>query len=96
MKQRIITTLPYLFIFWLASKVGEAYRLAPGRGSLDKLLTMTAEFRTVMGHPFPGHPFDLLVGFIGAMTIWFIVFQRLSHGKKWRRDREYGSARWDA
>ena len=68
--------------------------MAPGRGSLDKLLTMTAEFRLVMNHPFPTHPFDLLVGFLGAMVIWLIVFQRLSHGKKWRRDQEYGSARW--
>jgi len=55
---------------------------------------MTTELSIVMKHPFPGQPFDLLVGFIGAMIVWFIVFQRLSHGKKWRRDREYGSARW--
>ena len=92
-KRRIILTLPYAFIFWLSSKIGEAYRLAPGRDSLGKLLNMTPEFRTAVNHPPTGNPFDLLVGFIGAMTIWFIVFQRVSHGKKWRRDKEYGSAR---
>jgi len=57
-------------------------------------MSMTAEFRTAMNHPFTFNPFDLLVGFIGAMTIWFIVFQRIARGKKWRRDREFGSARW--
>jgi len=93
-KRRIILTIPYVFVFWLFSKIGEAYRLAPGKDSLKKFLSMSAEFRTAMNHPVTLHPFDLLVGFIGAMAIWFVVFQRIAHGKKWRRDREYGSARW--
>lgn len=42
----------------------------------------------------PGHGFDLLVGLCGAVLIRFIVWNKAKKAKKFRRDVEYGSARW--
>jgi type IV secretion system protein VirD4 len=39
-------------------------------------------------------PFDLLIGLIGAATIYGVVYYKKKNSKKWRKNREYGSARW--
>jgi type IV secretion system protein VirD4 len=40
--------------------------------------------------------FDLLVGLIGAAAVYGIVLYKKKTKKKWRKDMEYGSARWSA
>jgi len=37
---------------------------------------------------------DLLIGLIGAILFYAIVWIRKKNAKKWRHDVEYGSARW--
>jgi type IV secretion system protein VirD4 len=38
--------------------------------------------------------FDLLVGFAGTVMIFLVVLYKKKNAKKWRKDVEYGSARW--
>ena len=40
------------------------------------------------------NPFDLCIGIAGALTVYGIVFYKKKNAKKWRKDKEYGSARW--
>ena len=49
-----------------------------------------------MDHPLPTQAFDLLVGLIGTSIVYCFALYKKKNAKKWRKDREYGSARWDA
>lgn len=43
----------------------------------------------------PGiHPFDRLVGLVGAVLFRLFIYQKVKKAKKYRRDEKYGSARW--
>ena len=39
---------------------------------------------------------DWLIGIIGAVLIRLFVYTKAKNAKKYRRDMEYGSARWPA
>ncbi len=94
-KKLVLPNLPYAGLFWFFAKVGEAYRIAPGKDLLRKLLGTTAGLNTAFARPLPSlNPFDLCVGLAGAAAIYGIVLYRKKHAKKWRKDIEYGSARW--
>ena len=42
------------------------------------------------------HPFDLLVGLIGAAALKAVIYFKGKNAKKYRQGEEYGSARWSA
>lgn len=44
----------------------------------------------------PGAAVDWLVGLIGAALIRLVVYVKGKNAKKYRKDVEYGSARWEA
>jgi type IV secretion system protein VirD4 len=50
-----------------------------------------------MSNPLPSlNIFDLCVGLIGSAAIYGIVCYKKKNAKNWRKDIEYGSARWSA
>ena len=94
-KQLILPNLPYVFMFWLFGKIGEAYRIAPGKDILHKAMATVNQLNLTMSHPMPSfNPFDLLVGLVGAASVYGFVLYKKHHRKKWRKDIEYGSARF--
>ena len=94
-KQYVLPYLPYAMIFWFFSKCGEAYRLAPGHDFLQKLMHGIGNLNTALARPLPSFdPFDLIVGLVGAAAIYGLVWYKKKNAKKWRKDIEYGSARW--
>ncbi|MBM6803203.1 type IV secretory system conjugative DNA transfer family protein [Mediterraneibacter glycyrrhizinilyticus] len=43
----------------------------------------------------PGlHPLDWLIGIVGAVGFRLLIYMKSKNAKKFRRDEEYGSARW--
>ena len=90
-KKYVVPNLPYLLIFWFFCKIGEAYRLAAGADFGMKLLGM---MKTIGPAFAPGHGFDLLVGLVGAVALRLVVYNKVRNAKKFRKDVEYGSARW--
>ena len=43
----------------------------------------------------PGlNPFDWLIGIVGAVGFRLLIYMKSKNAKKFRRDEEYGSARW--
>ena len=87
--------LPYGMIGLLATKLGQAYRLATGADIIDRLMNTVMVLRRVMEHPLPSlHPFDLLVGMCCGVLLWLTVYYRKKNAKKFRHGAEYGTARW--
>jgi len=82
-------------MFWFFNKIGESYRITQGDDALKKFMGAIANLNTAFSNPFPSFNIsDLLVGLIGAAAIYGIVCYRKKNAKKWRKDIEYGSARW--
>ena len=79
----------------LGTKLGQSWRYAPGFGFSEKFLHlmegMAAAFQTVM----PSfQPFDMLIGILIAAIIRLAVYLKGKNAKKFRKNTEYGSARW--
>jgi len=90
-----IPNIPYLFIMWAFLKLGTAYRIADGANPGLKIVGMMETIGPAFATIVPGLiAFDWLVGIIGAVFIRIYVYQRTKKAKKFRRDIEYGSARW--
>ena len=94
-RRYILPNSPYLFIGWACLKLGTAYRLAPGAGFGDKLLGLGRSIGPAFADCAPGlDPFDWLVGLVGAVAFRLLIYYKSKNAKKYRRDEEYGSARW--
>lgn len=94
-KKLLIPNIPYVFIALLATKLGQAARLAPGFDFSSKALHimdgLTMAFENIM----PSfHPIDLLVGIAAAVIIRLVVYVKGKNAKRFRKNLEYGSARW--
>ena len=91
----VIRCLPYIALFWFFAKCGEAYRLAPGRDMLQKLMAGIGSLNKAMSRPLPSLVLsDLAVGVVGAAAVCGIVQYKRKNRKNWKKDIEYGSARW--
>jgi type IV secretion system protein VirD4 len=95
LRKYIIPHIPYLFALWFFLKLGTAYRLAAGANFGMKLIGTMQTIGPAIGDFAPGlNGFDWLVGVAGAALLRVIVWQKVKNAKKYRRDVEYGSARW--
>lgn len=94
-KKLVILNLPYLLIGLYASKLGQAYRLAAGADLSAKLLHIGDGFASAFASPFPSfYPQDLMVGLLCGAALRLAVYMKGKNAKKYRKDVEYGSARW--
>ena len=94
-KKLILPNIPYVFIALFATKLGQAARLTPGTDFSSKALNfmqgLTLAFENIM----PSfYPIDLLVGVTAAVIIRLVVYFKGKNAKKYRKNIEYGSARW--
>ena len=94
-KKLIITNLPYLFIALMATKLGLAWRLAEGADFSAKAVHLVGGLTLAFETLTPSiHPFDLLIGLAVGAGIRITVHVRGKNAKKYRKNMEYGSARW--
>jgi len=94
-KKYAAPNLPYLFIMWGFLKLGTAFRMADGVNIGGRLIDMVQHIVPAFSNIAPSlNPFDWLVGVTGAVLIRLYVHQRTKKAKKFRRDSEYGTARW--
>jgi len=94
-RKYILPNIPYLFIGWACLKLGTAYRLAAGAGFGEKLLGLGRSIGPAFADFAPGLDyFDWLVGLVGAVAFRLLIYFKSKNAKKYRRDEEYGSARW--
>ena len=94
-RKYVLPNLPYLFVFWFFSKIGTAYRIAPGTDFGTKLMGMLDTFPRAFETYWPGlGGIDLLVGLAGAAGVYLLIQSKIRQAKKFRRDAEYGTARF--
>ena len=94
-KKFLLPNIPYVFIALFATKLGQAWRLAPGMDFSGKALHLMEGFATAFSSLVPSfHPIDLCVGVAVALLIRLIVYVKGKNAKKFRKNLEYGSARW--
>ena len=94
-RKYVLPNLPYFFVFWFFSKIGTAYRIAPGADFGTKLMGMLDTFPKAFETYWPGlGGIDLLVGLAGAAGVYLLIQSKIKQAKKFRRDAEYGTARW--
>ena len=95
LKKKLILNTPYALFAYLFDKAAQTIRLAPGSNASQKLLRLGDGFRTALANPFPSFtPIDLLIGVAGAVIVWIAVYVKGKNAKKFRKNMEYGSARW--
>ena len=95
LKRYVLPNLPYLFVLWFFLKLGTAYRLAAGADFAHKLIGTFQTIDPAFGTIAPGlNGFDWLIGLVGAAAVRLLVYCKVKNAKKFRRDVEYGSARW--
>ena len=94
-KKILIKALPFIIIGIFATKLGQAYRLAAGVEFADKLMDIGNGFSLAFQSALPSfHPFDLMIGAATGCIFKAIIYFKGKNAKKFRKDIEYGSARW--
>jgi type IV secretion system protein VirD4 len=94
-RKLIITNLPYLFIVLMATKLGLAWRLAEGADFAGRVMHLPDGIELAFQTLVPSfHPLDLFVGIAVGASIRIAVHVRGKNAKKYRKNMEYGSARW--
>ena len=94
-KKFLLPNIPYVFIALFATKLWQAWRLAPGMDFSGKALHLMEGFAAAFQSALPSfHPIDLCVGVAAALLIRLIVYVKGKNAKKFRKNLEYGSARW--
>ena len=95
LKKYLLPNLPYVLIALYATKLGQAWRLAPGADASAKLLGLLDGFAAAFQSALPSfHPLDLLVGLCCGAALRLAVLIKGKNAKKYRKGAEYGSARW--
>lgn len=95
MKKKCIQNLPYLILGLYATKLMQAYRLAEGVDFATKIFHLGEGVSRAFDNPFPSFVSeDLLFGIMCGVLLRLVVWIRGKNRKKYRKDTEYGSARW--
>ena len=97
LKKLLILNIPYIFVGLVATNLGEAWRIAFGVNSSEKIqsLVLDGVFAKAFTNPMPSlHPMDLLVGIACGAALRLSVYLKGKNAKKFRHNEEYGSARW--
>ena len=95
LKKLIVPNIPYFVIAVFATKLGQAIRLAPGTGFDGKALHIMEGLTYAFTDLMPSfHLFDIFIGATVAAAIRLAVYIKSKNAKKYRKNEEYGSARW--
>jgi len=95
LRRYVLPNIPYLLIFWFANKLGMAYRLAPGDDFLQKVMRIAEHLNIALSSIMISFDlFDLTVGLVATVVIYVIIYFKKKNASLYRKDVEYGSARW--
>ena len=79
----------------MVEKAAWLYRHCNGDSVVDRLMVLFMNFGLAYKSVLPSfHPFDLMVGLVGAAALKAVIYFKGKNAKKYRQGEEYGSARW--
>ncbi len=94
-KKRLLLNLPYVLFGLYATKIGQAWRMAEGTDASNKLIHLSDGLTAAFQSLWPSFQhFDLLVGGVIGILLWLVAAEKRQNAKKFRKNAEYGSARW--
>ena len=95
LKKHLIPNIPYVVIGLFATNLGEGWRLAAGSNASEKLLHIMDGLSAAFANPLPSfHLADLCIGAAVGGFLRLAVYLKGKNAKKYRKNMEYGSARW--
>lgn len=95
MKKLILLNFPYIIAFYMVEKAAWLYRHCNGDSVVVRLMVLFMNFGLAYKSVLPSfHPFDLMVGLVGAAALKAVIYFKGKNAKKYRQGEEYGSARW--
>lgn len=95
LRKRLILNIPYIVFGLICTNLGEAWRMAEGINASEKLLSLFSTLGIAFASPLPSfHTPDLMMGLICGVCFKLAVHLKGKNTKKYRRNAEYGSARW--
>ncbi len=94
-KKAVILNLPYVFIALIATKLSAAWQAAPGMDFAQKIAGFTQGLALSFQSPLPSlQPMDLAAGCLLGLLLRLVVYLKGKNARKFRKNMEYGSARW--
>ena len=95
LKKHLNPNIPYVVIGLFATNLGEGWRLAAGSNASEKLLHIVDGLSAAFANPLPSfHLADLCIGAAVGGFLRLAVHLKGKNAKKYRKNMEYGSARW--
>ncbi len=95
LKKHLIPNIPYVLIGLFATNLGEGWRLAAGSNASEKLLHIVDGLALAFANPLPSfHLLDICIGAGVGGFLRLAVYLKGKNAKKYRKNMEYGSARW--
>lgn len=95
LKKHLIPNIPYVVIGLFATNIGEGWRLAAGSNASEKLLHIVDGLSAAFANPMPSfHLANICVGAAVGGFLRLAVYLKGKNAKKYRKNMEYGSARW--
>lgn len=95
LKKLLLKVLPYLLFGLFCTHFGQAWRMAEGTNTSERLLSFFQAAGAAFRNPLPSlHPVDLLTGLLCGAGLRAAVYVRGKNAKHFRHNIEYGSARW--
>ena len=77
MKKLILLNFPYIIAFYMVEKAAWLYRHCNGDTIVDRLMVLFMNFGLAYKSYLPSfHPFDLMVGLIGAAALKAVIYLR--------------------
>ncbi len=92
--EKLPLVIIYVIVGFFLAKVGEALRLAPGTDLSGKMLGLMDGFQVAFQWFLPSSWKDWAFGGICVLAVLLAVQVKKQNAKKFRKDVEYGSARW--
>ena len=94
-KKQVIMAVPYIAISLFATNLGEAGRMVSGRNASEQMMSFMVTLPEAFQNPLPSlHPLDLLTGACAGVILRIFVYLKAKDAKKFRKNYEYGAARW--
>lgn len=84
MKKLILLNFPYIIAFYMVEKAAWLYRHCNGDTIVDRLMVLFMNFGLAYKSYLPSfHPFDLMVGLIGAAALKAVIYFKGKNAKKY-------------
>ena len=93
----LLKVFPYLLFGYFGNKMAYAYRVTEAPDFFNKLMGSLSNLGPAFENILPSFNLaDLLLGFAIALILRLLMLEKSRNAKKYRRNEEYGSARWSA